>query len=291
MAASIRLSGPEYLGQRAFGLTMLAALAIHLAAIYGWHLMPKVKVVDVPVRTLNIKLGGGDAITADAAPAEPFLPTGDSVARTVRDNTVETQARAKALTEAMSKMLEAESKPAPTKQAAGNALDRLMGVERAKPKAKEPPRKAGKPQDKGPIDVRSEGQNIPAPTLPISSASLDAPVKNVRQNDGSLLGNSTDGTASTKLTYDQTVKLWIEKFKTKVTVPTGAPDVPQTVVRIRIDRRGNIFNPTIEQSSGYETLDREALNMIRRANPVPPAPGEYSPGEDSFEFKIPIVFK
>ena len=89
--------------------------------------------------------------------------------------------------------------------------------------------------------------------------------------------------------YTQMISLWIQKFKLYPEEARAKGLKGSTVVRIRIDRRGNIRYQALERSTGIEILDRSAIDMIRRANPVPAVPNDYPPG-DTFEFLIPVNF-
>lgn len=69
---ALRTEHADFLGNRHFAITVLVALLLHVTAVYVWQLMPRPKVVEIPVRTLNIKLGeGGDLWPQEAAPAQP----------------------------------------------------------------------------------------------------------------------------------------------------------------------------------------------------------------------------
>lgn len=61
------------------------------------------------------------------------------------------------------------------------------------------------------------------------------------------------------------------------------------VVRFVIDRNGNVLSIVLEKPSGYAILDREAVEMIERAEPFPVMPGEMS-GE-VLELRVPIAYK
>lgn len=89
--------------------------------------------------------------------------------------------------------------------------------------------------------------------------------------------------------YTQMISLWIQKFKVYPEEARQQGLKGSTVVRIRIDRRGNIRYYALERSTGIEALDKAALDMIKRANPVPAVPADYPEGE-SFEFLVPVNF-
>lgn len=88
--------------------------------------------------------------------------------------------------------------------------------------------------------------------------------------------------------YQQDISAWVQRHK--YYPPEAGGREGRAVVRLRIDRGGNVRYYAIEQSSGIPTLDEAALDMIRRANPVPAVPTLY-PGGNLVEFLIPITFR
>ena len=59
-------------------------------------------------------------------------------------------------------------------------------------------------------------------------------------------------------------------------------------VRFVMDRDGKVLSSTLESSSGVADLDREALSLPRRAQPLPKPPAD-KPG-DTFELVAPVEF-
>ena len=55
-----------------------------------------------------------------------------------------------------------------------------------------------------------------------------------------------------------------------------------------MDRRGQVLSASLARSSGSQALDEEALALIRRAEPLPPMPGEL-PGS-TITLTVPISF-
>jgi protein TonB len=90
--------------------------------------------------------------------------------------------------------------------------------------------------------------------------------------------------------YGNLIALWVQKFKIYPEEAKSKELSGETVVRIRIDRGGNVRYYVLERSTGYPVLDRAAIDMIRRANPVPAVPNDYPAGEQ-FEFLVPVEFK
>lgn len=226
----------EYLGNVHFAAVILLVFFLHLLAGYGWSIIPRAKILDIPVRMLNIRLGDVDAQEQEDIP--PIIV----------DNTTQLES--------------AESK-------------------QIRPKLPKPiPQKPTPPK---PIPINN---NLETPKQFVRAL----PTENTNKNNGIALGNSTSSNAEIKANYEQTVSLWIKKFQF---YPDEAREMGlkgSPVVRIRIDRRGNIRSNLIETSSGYEELDRAALDMVRRANPVPAVPDDYPLGE-AFDFLIPVTFE
>src|SRR5206468_2615446 len=113
---------------------------LHLTALYGWYLMPRQPVLDIPVRALNIKLGDGEELSPEemkaAAPeANNAANVENTISRLVRDDTAEQQQREQSMTHSMDKAM-------------GN-LEKLPAV----PPKQLPP---GKAKVIGKFNVRSE---------------------------------------------------------------------------------------------------------------------------------------
>jgi protein TonB len=59
-------------------------------------------------------------------------------------------------------------------------------------------------------------------------------------------------------------------------------------VRFRLSRDGRVLASRIERASGIASLDQEGLDLLQRAQPMPPFPPD-QPGE-SMELIVPIQF-
>jgi periplasmic protein TonB len=60
-------------------------------------------------------------------------------------------------------------------------------------------------------------------------------------------------------------------------------------VAIVLNRRGNVVNVAVAESSGDPAFDDAAISMIRRSDPVPAPPAELT--EDQFAFSLDVNFK
>lgn len=152
------------------------------------------------------------------------------------------------------------------------------------------PAKADKPKIKAPVPTpkltADEPKQSEKPDDARQYVRFSAPAA---QGTEASEGSKTDNAAETLTRYEQTISLWIQKFKVYPEEARAQNMEGDTVVRIRIDRQGTIRYYILESSTGYPLLDRAAVDMIRRANPVPPVPADYPPG-DMLEFLIPVSF-
>ena len=121
-----------------------------------------------------------------------------------------------------------------------------------------------------------------------------APNTGLGQPTGSAGGQGTETTMTPatlqtiRERYEQQISSWIQQHKV---YPAGANGAEGRVIaRMRIDRAGYVRYYAIEQSSGNDILDAAAIDMIRRANPVPAVPANY-PAGNLIEFLIPITFR
>jgi periplasmic protein TonB len=70
--------------------------------------------------------------------------------------------------------------------------------------------------------------------------------------------------------------------------PAGVQSAGTASVRFTIDRNGRVLSSGLAGSSGVTALDAEAVAMIGRSNPFPPAPADVTGGP--FSFSVPVRF-
>ncbi len=178
-----------------------------------------------------------------------------------------------------------------------------------------------------PVAAVTESKDLPPPA-PASSAPDTVPVANtqpvqpvVRQqrllihptNNGGASGAS--GSVSASLTpmsiesngliygepqgreaienmrvrYEKELSKWLEEHKQYPTAARALGQHGKPVLRLRIDRKGQIKYSKVDKSSGYRLIDDAALEMAKNSSPYP-APPKHYPGELVLEFLIPISF-
>ncbi len=260
----------EYLDDKYFTLTLAAAVAIHMIGVYAWHLMPTTEVIDIPVRALSIKLGDGEPLTAEEQ--KPLQPESDNkntvesaINKVAHDAAPEQQERTKSVMTTMEKAITAD------KDSASKAFEKAMSV----------------PNPDAANAVAESARKLS--TIAKQFVRTNAMQAPSAKGNGAILGNSSAKEAEMMSRYEQLISLWIEKFKKYPDEARSQGMQGETVVRIRIDRQGTIRYYILERSTGYQVLDKAAIDMVKRANPVPSVPNDYPPG-DLIEFLIPVNF-
>jgi protein TonB len=130
--------------------------------------------------------------------------------------------------------------------------------------------------------VREVGQAL-AP-LPLPTGVANGAIGG--QGTASTMTEQTEQAIRTR--YEQQISAWIEHHK--FYPPQAGGREGRVIVRMRIDRMGAVRYYALEQSSGMAAIDTAALDMVRRANPLPAAPENY-PAGNLIEFLIPITFR
>jgi protein TonB len=314
LTPSMTALGPNrYLKEKDFFTMVIVALVVHLAVVAIATLLPGQKVTDIPVRALSFKIGGHDKIAAyglttgigtttlaRATPPAPELgepasqwqappvatapkpnpvvpvkpPKIVSIPREERSVPVENQSTLPPLVETSAPEVETPP-PAPE-------------IEQSLPDASlllaQTPAIASTPQR----FIREAGGAPPAGEMATNS--------NMGQGiqTGAVGGQGTETTMtpatalSVRERYEQQISFWIQQHKIYPAAAAGAEG--KVVMRMRIDRTGYVRYYALEQSSGNAALDAAAIDMVRRANPVPAVPDNY-PAGNLIEFLIPIMFK
>ncbi len=136
-----------------------------------------------------------------------------------------------------------------------------------------------------PLERRLPAQG-PAPT-PENSADVSAVTfDNQPSRIGTASGNVSGVTPS--LTYEQRVLLWLKRHGRYPREAFRFRQEGTVLLKFSINRRGQILNYRIAKSSGYYILDEAVRNMMFRSSPVPPMPPEVA--QAKLDFTIPVIF-
>lgn len=273
--------GPNtYLTRNDFFKMMGAALAVHVLVIGIASLFPSEKVTNIPVRALSFKLGDNDRVAA----FRPGATERGVSAPVMQASQTETRIVAKP---APQPVKQTPPRPQPDLRKTAPIMVPTPPPSPAAPAIAAQPqqyvREVGGPRSSYYLaDTFGAGGAGPASTQFTGNA------------QGAVGGTGAENTQTEQTTreirdrYEQQISGWIQRHKLYPAEANG--QAGRVVIRMRIDRGGAVRYYAIEESSGIRVIDAAALDMIRRANPVPAAPANY-PAGSLIEFLIPITFR
>jgi protein TonB len=88
-----------------------------------------------------------------------------------------------------------------------------------------------------------------------------------------------------KADYGVAVSAHLNHYKN---VPRGLGEGGTVGLSFTLDRQGHVLSSRITHGSGVSDLDREALDMLRRAQPFPPPPADLVGAQ--FPFSVPVRY-
>jgi protein TonB len=100
---------------------------------------------------------------------------------------------------------------------------------------------------------------------------------------------SEDDINAAKSQYGNTLGRAIAKHKSYPKIAAMRGWQGECSLDLKLDGNGNVLSASVKESSGYEALDNQALEMVRKASPFP-APPEVLRGR-SFNITVPVSFK
>lgn len=100
---------------------------------------------------------------------------------------------------------------------------------------------------------------------------------------------STQGRTAAELAWQSRLLGHLEGFRRYPARALRQRQEGVTYLRFSVDRRGGIGAVRLERGSGSDLLDAEALDVVRRAQPVPAPPPEIE--GDPVEVVVPVQFR
>ncbi|WP_143084753.1 energy transducer TonB [Novosphingobium sp. CF614] len=174
------------------------------------------------------------------------------------------------------------------------------GQERVEAKASDPARHPA--QKTPPLDIaEADTGDIPPPERPqpeqdrpkmVTAEQTSAPLSIAARPAPMSSAPTIGAAASVSATAEQSWEgLVLAAFERKKRYPSLAQRLRQqdvVLVRIIIDRRGNVTDAAIRRSQGFAALDGEVLSLVRRVSPLPQPPADVS-GE-RISLTVPVQF-
>jgi protein TonB len=149
-----------------------------------------------------------------------------------------------------------------------------------------PPKVEPKPQPTKPQPVREQVKKQPTKKPPAPRTT--APQKAERVAPDTPAATSGASAAAAAASYRSILVAHLQRFKQ---FPSGAGpnDSGVAYVRFTVTRGGRVTSSGLSRSSGFSALDRAALDLLQRAQPLPPFPPEMRQASESFTAPLNYV--
>lgn len=138
----------------------------------------------------------------------------------------------------------------------------------------------------------------PAAPSPPSNASAAPPAATVSttasttsaapQRAGTREGLDIDAPNGASLDYASRLRAWLEAHKTYPKRARMRREEGVVHVQFAVDREGRLLRGNVVHSSGFASLDAEAMAMLDRSNPFPGAP--HTVRGERIEVRAPVEF-
>ncbi len=138
--------------------------------------------------------------------------------------------------------------------------------------------------------AKSPEKQIPTPLTPVQSSSGDSPplTRQEPATPSSLTLPSQETPVPQSGKYLSIVRNRIEEKKHYPPFARNLQHEGTVTVNVTIGISGAIISATVIRSSGYASLDRAALEAVRKAGPFPPPTGY---GLEQMNVSVPLIFK
>ena len=137
------------------------------------------------------------------------------------------------------------------------------------------------PSEPPPPAVITAAPKIDAPPVIVVPVPPPEPPKKIEPNENDL--------SNARNQYGNTLGRAIAKYKSYPNIAQMRGWQGECLLDLKIDGNGNVISASVKESSGHESLDNQALEMVRKASPFPEPP-EALRGR-SFNITVPVSFK
>lgn len=168
-------------------------------------------------------------------------------------------------------------------------------IEQTKPEPIKPlPKKIPKPEPSPIKEISPEPvqtESPPPPAVITAAPKVDAPpvITVPPPEPPKKLEPNEDDINSALRQYGGTLGRAIAKHKQYPKIAQMRGWQGEVLLDLKLDSNGNVLSAAVKESSSFEALDNQALEMARKASPFP-APPEALRGR-SFNITVPVTFK
>ncbi|MBP6877795.1 MAG: energy transducer TonB [Phenylobacterium sp.] len=127
----------------------------------------------------------------------------------------------------------------------------------------------------------------PAPAQIAAASGPPTPTMQA-QRQGTRDGLDIDARNGTSTDYASRLRAWLEAHKTYPKRARMRREEGVVHVHFAVDRQGRLLGGDVVRSSGYASLDAEAMAMLDRSNPFPGAP--HAVRGERIEVSTPVEF-
>jgi protein TonB len=149
------------------------------------------------------------------------------------------------------------------------------------------------PEEKPPEETPKQAEDAPA-MAPVAASEAAAPqkIENATEKSDVTKGQNVGLTRADRRAIENWQRDLVVHINKKKRYPQTARDQRQqgiVTVAFTMNRQGQLVSASVAKGTGYAPLDEAALDMLRRASPLP-SPPDAMEGE-TFEFMIPVRFR
>lgn len=133
------------------------------------------------------------------------------------------------------------------------------------------------------VDVQPSPASVEPEGNEGTGGTLDSPVVGTAN-----ASTSAGGSPGAEASYASVVLAWLEKHKQYPRISRRRREEGVILLFIAIDADGHVLEVRLEEPSRFDRLNDAALDMVERANPLPPIPADMA--QSRLELLVPVQF-
>jgi len=177
-----------------------------------------------------------------------------------------------------------EAEPPPPEPPKPESIEQLPPAPvQPEPTVVTPPKVEPKPEPK-PVKPQPVREQVKKPTKRPFAPRTTAPQQAERVAPETQSASSGKSAAGAKAEYNAILIAHLRRFKQS----PGSDDVGSVLIRFTVARSGRVISSGLGRSSGFPALDRAALDLLQRAQPLPAFPPEMRQSSEPYE--VPVAY-